>query len=204
MEEWQLQESPPRRSASFWFWLAAATLAAAFAAIALFKPAGTIGNSAANGKSLAALDLQPLSGAAAALGPKELEGRVSLVNFWGTWCPPCRLEFPHVVQLAEKFRSRREFQLLAVSCPADRDGKLAELREDTESFLRQNGFELPIYADPQAQTRLALQELIGASSFSYPTTVVLDREGIIRGMWVGYRPGDERDVEALVEKVLGK
>ncbi|HEV7221714.1 MAG TPA: TlpA disulfide reductase family protein, partial [Pirellulales bacterium] len=130
------------------------------------------------------------------------QGRVTVLNFWGTWCRHCQEEFPHVVALGEKFRRDRRFQLFAVSCSGGDDSDLAALHEETAAFLRQHDFELPTYFDPGETTRLAVQDLLRAPFFAYPTTLVLDEGGIVRGAWTGYRAGDERQVEALVTKLL--
>lgn len=204
MEESEMREFGDRHSGAFWFWLLAALLAASVVVITLLQPGGPGGHFSMSGKSLATIDLTPLHGEAAPIGPKELQGRVSVLNFWGTWCPPCRAEFPHMVKLREQFQGRPEFQLLPVSCGMGLDNDLAELREETEYFLDEQGAELPIYADPNAQTRIAVQDLLDASSFSYPTTLVLDAQAKIRGVWVGFRPGDQHEVETLVVKLLGE
>ena len=47
--------------------------------------------------------------------PPTFAGRVTLLKFWGTWCPPCRRELPGLVRLADRLRSEPAFQLVAVS-----------------------------------------------------------------------------------------
>lgn len=204
MQDEELREFADRRSGGFWFWLLAALLAASVVAFTLLQPGGRGGDFGIAGQSLTTIELTPLHGDAAPIGPQELEGRVSVLNFWGTWCPPCRAEFPHLLKLREKFQGRPEFQLLSVSCGTGRDSDLAELREETELFLNEQGAELPVYADRYAQTRVAVGNLLKASDFSYPTTLVLDAEAKIRGVWVGFQPGDQRQLEALVAKLLGE
>ena len=192
----------PRRSGGFWFWLVLAALAVALLANSLLRPPGASQNAQALGKPLARLELEPLTGSGQAAGERALQGRVTVLNFWGTWCPPCQEELPHVVALREKFRRDRRFQLFAVSCPAGDDSDLSALHEETAEFLRRRHFELPTYFDPGETTRLAVQSLLRTPFFSYPTTLVLDEGGIVRGAWTGYRAGDEREVEALVTKLL--
>lgn len=183
-------------------WLLLAALAVAAFAYTLFRPVGRNEHAGAIGASLQRVQLASLTGAGEPVELRNLQGRVTVINFWGTWCPPCRAELPHVVALNNRFRDREPFQLFAVSCGAGRDSDLAELIEETTAFLHQQEFELPTYADPDAVTRMEVQEILGETSFSYPTTLVLDKTGVIRGVWVGYTPGEERDVESLVEKLL--
>ena len=145
------------------------------------------------------MQLQPLTGDGKPLGLKNLAGKVVLLDFWGTWCPPCREELPHIVELADKYRDRADFQLLAVSCGAGDDDPHS-LRAATESFLANRKLDISTFFDPQGYTRLQVEKVAGFEG--YPTTLVLDRQGIIRGLWVGYEPGTENEIGALVAKLL--
>lgn len=200
-EEMSEEPQPTGGGGRMFHWLLLAAVAAVFI-YAFLRPAGQNEHAGAIGATLGRLQLAPLTGGGESVELQSLQGRVTVINFWGTWCPPCRAEFPHVVALNNRFREREPFQLFAVSCGASRDTDLAELTEETTAFLRQQEFELPTYADPEAITRMAVQEILGGTSFSYPTTLVLDQTGVIRGVWVGYAPGEERDIEALVEELL--
>jgi hypothetical protein len=59
---------------------------------------------------------------------------------------------------------------------------------------------MPTYADSQGISRRILDSVIG--DFAFPTTILLDRDGIIRAVWVGYGSGDQRQMERLVERLL--
>ena len=152
------------------------------------------------GKTLPRLALQPLTGDGKPVSLSDLSGRVVLINFWGTWCPPCRMELPHVADLYRKFRDRSAFRVLAVSCGRNMREDLGTLNYDTTSFLRQANIKMPTYADPGGLSRLAVDEVIGFDG--YPTTVILDRDGSIRGVWTGFRPGVEHDMERLICQLL--
>ena len=151
------------------------------------------------GQKLAVLDLTPLTGDAEPIALPDLEDKVVLVNFWGTWCPPCRMELPHIAEIEKKYRDRPDFKLLAISCGAE---DIRELRTDTEQFLNQKGITMPTYADPGAVSRSAAEQL--GTFDGYPTTIILDRTGTIRGVWGGYMPGVEREMEELVNNLLNE
>src|SRR5437016_6034197 len=68
------------------------------------------------GQPLPVLELAPLTGASEGLSLEKLRGKVALVNFWGTWCPPCNAEFPHMVELWDEFRGNGQFAMVSVSC----------------------------------------------------------------------------------------
>jgi cytochrome c biogenesis protein CcmG, thiol:disulfide interchange protein DsbE len=139
------------------------------------------------GAKLPALELQPLTGNSAPVTLADLEGKVVLFDFWGTWCPPCREEIPHMAHLTRELAEETDFRLLAVSCGSGGREDVEDLRTETESFLTQEKLELPTYTDPNGTTRRAFGEV--ATFNAYPTVFLLDRQGVIRAVWQGYKPG---------------
>jgi len=149
------------------------------------------------GKTLPALRLVPLDAGEQTVTLDELAGRVALVNFWATWCPPCREELPHLADLGREFGEREDFVLAAVSCGEDDP---ESLRKNTEDLLVNMRLTLPVYTDPDSLTRDAFAQLAGPTGF--PTSFVLDRQGVIRRVWVGYGPGLEDEMRATVKQLL--
>jgi cytochrome c biogenesis protein CcmG, thiol:disulfide interchange protein DsbE len=190
-----------------WTWTSLAVVAAlVFAYLALVgrvrTSPGTQGP--AIGRKLSYLELQPLTGDAQWVSLRDLASHVTVVNYWGTWCPPCRAEFPHIVELASQFAGHNDFKLLAVSCGSEgSDAQLDELRGETEAFLKSKGVTLPTYADQHAASRRELARFLQLD-FGYPTTLILDRQGIIRGFWEGYSSGTEVEMTDLVQQLLNE
>lgn len=155
------------------------------------------------GKKLDELNFEPLLFATEPITSEQLRGKVALVNFWGTWCPPCRVEFPHLVTLQQDFATEKDFQFISVSVTSDGSDE-AKVKEPTEKFLLQQRAKFPVYFDPNAAARRAIlqQAEISPREFGYPATILLDREGIIRGVWVGFFPGMERHLTDTVRKTL--
>ncbi len=151
------------------------------------------------GKRLPGLELKPLTGGGKPVMLGDLEGRVTLIDFWGTWCPPCRDEFPHIAALAAQFRNRPDFQVLAVSCGGGEED-FTQIEDETKAFLESYKIGLPTYKDPGGYSRRAVDMVAGFQG--YPTTLVLDRQGVIRGLWFGYRAGYEQQIEKLVAELL--
>ena len=155
------------------------------------------------GRVLPALQVEPLTGDIIPTSLDLLQGKVVLVNFWGPWCHYCLVEFPHLVQLERSLRDRDDFRLLAISCGMDLSREdLDVLQQRTEDYLRRSGADLPTYADPGAVSRQAMMMVTGMEEFGYPTTVLLDRQGVIRGMWLGYRAGYEREMSRMIDQLL--
>jgi cytochrome c biogenesis protein CcmG, thiol:disulfide interchange protein DsbE len=156
------------------------------------------------GQSLVALDLQPLTGATEALTFESLRGKVTLINFWGTWCPPCIREFPHMIELWDEFREQPDFKFVSVSSTFDAQENVEDVREKTLHFLKSRSTAMPTYIDANGATRQLVASVLGQLSFGYPTTIVLDRKGVIRGTWTGYESGDEHQMQKLVAKLLSE
>lgn len=155
------------------------------------------------GRSLSLLELEPLTGDGQPIRLDDVRGKVVLINFWGTWCPPCRIEFPHMVNLQQQFHARDDFRLLSVSCGYSIDSEEPdELRQQTLEFLRQQHADLPTYADPDGTTRIAMINSANLEGFGYPATILLDAEGVIRAVWLGYDDGYEYDMETSVAELL--
>lgn len=155
------------------------------------------------GQRLERIELTPLLGAKEPVTASSLTGDVVLINLWGTWCPPCRQEFPHLMALVEKYANRPGFRFLSVSCsPGGETEDLDDLKASTEAFLARGGFSPPIYADPDRVTRGELDRVIGLEG--YPTTVLVDRNRTVRAVWVGYWSGLDREVKTVLDKVLSE
>jgi thiol-disulfide isomerase/thioredoxin len=147
------------------------------------------------------LRLQPLTGDARPVSLADLRGRVVLLNFWGAWCQPCRIELPHIAELYKRRQSETDFILLAVSYGwSVEDQNIDALRRNTNALLTKMHITMPTYSDPGDVTRNAVGRAVGFEG--YPTTLVLDRQGVIRGHWLGYEPGQEREMASLVDKLL--
>ncbi len=154
------------------------------------------------GQTMSTVNLLPLTPSASGLTQDDLADKVTLMNFWGTWCPPCQLEMPHLVELQHKLKGEEKFQFVSVSCPANEPADLQQLTEDTNKYLKSLEADFPAYADPTISTRLELMDTAKLEAFSYPTTVLLDGEGKILALWVGYQPGLEKRIQRTVDQAL--
>ncbi len=132
--------------------------------------------------------------------PPEFTGKITLLNFWGTWCPPCRRELPGIARLAARLADEPRFQLLAVSCGPGGPDDLDEIRTTTQTFLGKQEIDIDAWADPDGFARMAVAETLGFNAF--PTTFLIGPDGLVRATWVGYRPRDEADMARAILELL--
>ncbi len=156
------------------------------------------------GQPLPLLELQPLTGATQGISRNDLHGKVTLINYWGPWCGFCIQEFPDLMQLWDAFRGNPDFQFLSVSSGGNFKEDVADLREQTQRFLISREATFPTYVDAEGASRQMLMSLVEMDGFGYPTTVLLDRNGIIRAVWIGYIPGSEHEMEQVISNLLAE
>ena len=137
------------------------------------------------GKQLADFHVVALNEPSRSVAMGDLAGRVVLVDLWGTWCPPCCDELPHMAALGHKYRDRGDFRFLAISCGQPPES-VDFLRRETQDYLRQTGLDLPTYLDPDLVTRRAIVVAGNLQGLGLPLTILMDRKGVIRDVWVGY------------------
>jgi thiol-disulfide isomerase/thioredoxin len=141
-------------------------------ALALAASASNI----APGAAAPAFQLPSSLNAPLALG--DLKGQVVLINFWASWCGPCRQEMPVLDQLYKKYKAAG-FTLLGVN--------VEPKSTDALGFLRATPVTFPILFDTDSQVS-KLYEVSGM-----PSTVILDRTGKVRYIHHGYKPGEESE-----------
>ena len=107
----------------------------------------------------------------------DLRGKVVAVNFWATWCAPCRLEMPDLQERAERFPDR--LAVIGVD--------FAETAEEVAAFRREVGIDFPLLLDPEADVQ-RLYRVLG-----YPTTFFVDEEGTIQFQHIGLMSGGQLD-----------
>lgn len=137
------------------------------------------------GKPAPDFTLRSSSGKNLKLG--EYRGQVVMLNFWATWCGPCRQELPLLNRLHEQYR-RAGFTLLGVN--VDDSPKAAE------AMARQLGVGFPVLFD----TEKRVSERYDVDSM--PATLLIDRDGKLRYVHRGYRAGYEKQYEAEIRELL--
>ncbi|MDX6712525.1 MAG: hypothetical protein QOH96_3541 [Blastocatellia bacterium] len=128
----------------------------------------------------------------------DLRGQVVLLDFWATWCGPCIAAIPEIRQLNEKFKSRgvvflgvTKYYGYAKGRPLTPPQELAFL----ENFKKENNLPYPFAISDNDDN--AVNYAVAA----IPTTVIIDRKGVVRFIGTGYGPGSEKRLNDLLEKI---
>jgi peroxiredoxin len=117
----------------------------------------------------------------------ELKGEVVMINFWASWCGPCRQEMPLLEQIQEKYQPLG-FTLLGVNVEPD--------SAEAERFLKNVQVSFPILFDREnsVSARFGVEAM--------PSSVLIDREGNVRHVHRGYKPGDEAVYADLIRGLV--
>jgi len=119
----------------------------------------------------------------------DLRGRVVLVNFWATWCEPCKEEMPAMERLYRAHRDRG-FELLAIS--------VGEEPEPVRAFREELGLSFPILLDRDKSVSRTYQ------TYRFPESYLVDREGVVVERYVGPREWDHEAYQERVARLLGE
>ncbi len=118
----------------------------------------------------------------------DLRGQVVMINFWASWCGPCREEMPLLEQIHQRY-AELGFTLLGIN--------VEENSADGREFILKHPVSFPILYDPKNNLS-KLYDVI-----AMPSTVLIDRQGNIRYLHHGYKPGYENDYQDQI-RVLAR
>lgn len=111
----------------------------------------------------------------------DLKGSVVFINFWATWCQPCREEAPSIQSLHERFKNEKKFRMLTVLYKDDYQRSL--------DFMKNNKYGFPVLEDPGGKTALSY----GVTGV--PETYIVSKGGILKERVIG--PADWNSPEAI-------
>ncbi|NEK58210.1 TlpA family protein disulfide reductase [Geodermatophilus sabuli] len=121
----------------------------------------------------------------------ELDGDVAVLNFWGSWCPPCRVETPQFQEVYADVRDRGvAFLGLNVKETSE---------QFATAFVASEGIEFPSLYDPRGEVALAFRDY---PANAIPSTIVLDRQGRVAAVYTGEVA--QEDLRAVLDMLLAE
>jgi thiol-disulfide isomerase/thioredoxin len=116
----------------------------------------------------------------------QLRGKVVILNFWATWCGPCKEEMPALDRLSRQF-DPRDVAILTITTEHERTG--------IQQFMKQFNSALPVLIDEQRDVSLAFMVR------GLPTTVFISKNGTVEGRAVGPREWDGPDAISFIQRL---
>ena len=122
----------------------------------------------------------------------DYKGNVLVIDFWATWCPPCRQSLPNLDRLSnDPALAKRGLKVLAVNSQ--------EAPATIKDFLNTNHYTFPVALDTDG----AAERLYDVSGL--PTTLLVGRDGAVKKLWVGFDPAStEAELSTAIESALSK
>jgi cytochrome c biogenesis protein CcmG/thiol:disulfide interchange protein DsbE len=118
----------------------------------------------------------------------DLRGNVVFVNFWASWCQPCKEEMPSVDSLFKEEFPRGNFVMLTVL--------YKDIPENAVEHMRANGFNFPVYTDPKGNSAVAFKVT------GVPETYVIDKKGTLRRRVIGPADWGSPEERSLIDSLL--
>ena len=146
---------------------------------------GLVGNPAPD------FSVKALAGSKGTVSLKSLRGKVILVDFWGTFCDPCKKSFPKLQDLNTKFASSG-LQIVGISEDE------ADDKDKIPGFAETYGAKFTLGWDEDKSIAKSYKPQTMPSSF------IIDKKGVIRYAHVGYHDGEEVEVEKEIKELLGQ
>ena len=147
------------------------------------------GGIAQAGETAPEFSLRDINGKEVSLS--SYKGKVVLVNFWATWCGPCKLEMPHLDKMDREFEEKG-FEVISISTD---DARAAS---KVKPLIKRGGYGFTVLLDKDTSV---VSQYNPAKTLPY--NVLIDRSGGIHKVFQGYNPGDEVELRKEVEALLG-
>ena len=131
----------------------------------------------------------PILGNTKSVKLADLKGQVVFLDYWATWCPPCRKSLPHVQEMANDTElTQKGLRVYAVNCK--------ETVDKARTFVKENNYSFTVLMDEKGKW---------GNSYNVrgiPQSVVIGRDGTVKKVFVGFGEGMEKEMRAAIEEAL--
>ena len=133
----------------------------------------------------------------------DYRGQIVFLNFWGTWCPPCRAEMPHMEAIHQEYAEKGVVMLGVSSTALElRSGTDAEkAKKQVKDYVDNEGYTFTFALDPDNKVLFDYEDIFPTGG-RVPVTYMIDREGIVRYIRLGAFQGEEQ-LEAFIASLDG-
>lgn len=147
-----------------------------------------------------AFSLTDLDGRPVSLSDERFAGKVVLVELWGTWCPPCIVQMPHLIGWQEAYRDRG-FEIIAIEFASFISGPKEEYDAGLKGYIEKKGVN---YTVVQAgETTDVFDVLPTLENFrGFPTSIFIGRDGIVKHVKSGFHKSETSYYERTIEELL--
>lgn len=124
------------------------------------------------------------------LTSEDLKNKVVFVNFWASWCPPCKEEMPSIESLYKDMAGNDKFQMITIL--------YKDPLQDGTNYMKQNGYTFPVYSDNNGVT---------AGNFGVtgvPETYVIDKKGILQKRVIGPAEWNSPEAKNFINSLLNE
>lgn len=148
-------------------------------------------------KPAPAFSLKDLDGKTVSLA--DYKGKILILDFWATWCSPCKAAFPYIQMVMNRYRNNPDVNFLFI----DTREKTENYEETIKKFLEENKYTFHVILDEKGADGKQDVTFKKYGLMGIPTQYVIDRNGNIRYENIGYHPGktDEQAANELFEKI---
>jgi peroxiredoxin len=119
----------------------------------------------------------------------DYKGKVIYLDFWASWCPPCKQSFPALNKLHNEFK-KRGFEVVAIN--------LDEEKKDASQFLQANPVDFTIAYDAQRICPKAYEVM------AMPSSYIIDKQGVIREVHLGFKENDVTEIQNMILTLLAE
>jgi len=125
-------------------------------------------------------------------------GQVVMINFWATWCTPCRQEMPILEEMYNKYK-KYGFTILALNIENSTN---PSKKKAIDKFANSKNLSFPVLYDNEKKVVTVIENQFLKKNMGMPTTIFIDRSGNARFIHEGYKSGDEASYKKTIKKLV--